>query len=301
MAGKNNKEEDRKHLRLVGKDEPLEEGTGEEDTGKAGVGEADADKAGVGEAGVGEAGAGEAGAGNEGSNVKDVSVKGADIEAIGELYTKIAIALTNMYIDEWDEYTADGMGRDEFLRTVIEIDEAEMVHPVIAFDSSPAPTAKKPEETPEKYGILDLTKTSAEEEDSLLWNFEAKGANYKVAFIPMRAVKELEEGVHGLVESIVKDNNKQKDPDTEADPIFEIGYVREITILFNNLYNEYSVYNDDGYFDDFDEDDEDEDKGAMDNWPTEIRQEFEEEVSELFKGLQLGRLSISKYIIVARQ
>jgi len=276
MADKDNMKEDgkkdRTHLRLVGKDEPLEEAL------------------------------------NNG---------GMDIETIGELYSNTSLEMTNMFIDEWDDYITDGMKRDEFIRTVIEIDESEMVHPLVVFDTTAAAAkAGDPKETPKNYRILDLTKISAEEEDLLLWGFGTRGADYRVTFIPKRAVKELEQMLHDLVKAIVRETSKQADQTKDIDPVFMIGYVRGITILFNNLYNEFSVFDED-YFDDFDEDyfdgfDEDDDEddgddndnfdlGGVETWPPEVRQDFEEEVTEELGSLKFNRILIGKYMIVLHE
>ena len=237
-----------------------------------------------------------------------------DIESISEQYTKIAMETTGMFLDAWDEYTEDGMERDCFRRTLLEIDEAAMVHPVIAFDTSPGPAAKDQALAPANYGILDLAKLTAEDEDRLLWDFEARGAGYRIAFIPLRAVSKLEKLLHSLVKTVIKENKKLSDPEAAVEPIATIGYVREVVILFHNLYSEFSIYDDDFDFDeDFDEDFDGDLDGDFDgdendfwfeedepDWSPEVKEEFEKRVAEELENLRLNRISVGQYAIISR-
>lgn len=287
MSEKGNKEKDRGHLRLVKKDGPQDEG----------------------------------------KQAEEPQDEAMDIPAISELYVKFAMEFTEKYYDDWDEFTSDEMERSDFLRTVIELDGAEMANPVIVFDASPAPTAKRPAMTPGNYKILDLTKIPAEDEDLLLWDFEARGVDYRITFIPLEAVRVFEKLLHDLAEEVIRENLKDGDAEEGIDPIFTIGYIREVVIMLHGLYREFSAVDDgfegldyldellngdfdDSYFDrleaDFDEDtDEDLDEDDMldgpHDWPPEVQEDFEKRVAEEMDNLKFNRVSIGRYIIVSRQ
>jgi len=173
------------------------------------------------------------------------------LDTVNEKYESMSDVLNEMYFDDWDGYLEEDMKRKDFVRTVIEMDEMGELHPFIAFDSSFAPTAKKPEFTPEKYEILDLVKLSAEDEDTLLWGLEAMDKEYRIVFIPERAYAKLEQQLRDIIKYISEE--KASAEDKEFYPLAFISYIRESTILVNNSLVEFGLL--DG--DDVDDDDDD--------------------------------------------
>ena len=184
------------------------------------------------------------------------------------LYDEISRELTDQFFSEWDEYMSEKMGREDFIRTVIELDDLEFVHPFIVFDNKPAPTSNKAKLTPEKYSILDMNDLSNEEEDAILWNLECEGKNYRVIYIPIRLMREIETKLHRLIKQIIEESEFQTLED--FDPTTVVALLREYRIIFNSAIHESGMLNDDEYDDDYDDDDDEE-------YNEEYEDEFDEE------------------------
>ena len=201
-------------------------------------------------------------------------------------YDKLSGELTEMYFSEWEEYLEDEMGRDDFIRTVLETDDLGAVHPVIAFDSAPAPTSKRPEMVPEKYGLLNLANLTIEEEDTLFWCMECEKKEYQSIFVPKKAIYEIESLLHKLMKQIIEDGEARGRKDFDPTTVF--AFVRELRILFNNEAYECGLFDEDPdeeelYDDDFDDedfDDEDMDDEGFDD--ENLNKSIEEDLEGLF-------------------
>jgi len=208
-------------------------------------------------------------------------------------YLELAIKFSEMFHDEWEGYMSKTMERGDFVRTVVEMDQEGLIHPVIAFDSSPAPTSDKPIFTPENYSLLDLAKFPAGDEDLLLWQMEAMEKSYHVIFVPNRAVQKMEKQLHELVRNIV--TNSKDFPNEDYDPLPVIGYVRELVIILDNASTDYD-------FADEDLDDDNEDVGLDfledDSMSQEDRDEMFAEINDEIMKLKMNILGSEKYKIV---
>jgi len=257
MASKNGKKDETRHLRLVPKD-------GQET--------------------------------NDAPETDDLPFNDAEelfMDNVQDWYLELVIKFSEMFHDEWEGYMSKKMEREDFVRTVIEIDQEGMIHPVIAYDSSPAPTANKTMFTPEKYGLLDLAKFPAEDEDRLLWQMEAMDKSYHIIFVPNRAVKKMEKQLHEVVKDIVIGS---KDfPDENYEPLLVIGYVRELVIILDNANMDFG-------FGDEDSDDED-GAGALaflddDSISLEGREEMFTRINDEMMSLKMNILGSEKYKVV---
>ena len=174
-----------------------------------------------------------------------------------------------MYWDEWEGFVSESMGREEFVRTVVEIDSAGFAYPFIIFDTPPTPTAKPPMKIQEKYSILDMEKMSKEDEDLLYWSLTCDEKEFSIVFVPKEAVRKLEEAVHEYFRMIVAES--EAPGAEEYDPAVMFAVKRELRITFNNLVAELTMPDDefdddedfdddfdpdDGFDDDFDSDDD---------------------------------------------
>jgi len=207
----------------------------------------------------------------------DEALEEAVSESSDIVYNIIVELLTLRYASEWDDFLSDGMGRDEFVRTVIELDDAYHAHPVIVFDSAPAPTKKAPKMIPERYGILDLAALSKDDEDTLFWNLECEARDYRMVFIPKEALHEIEKQIHELFGLIISDYEANEDDygslNGEFEPAVIAAILRETRILFSNISFEL------GFLGGLDEDEDEDEAPTMPDFEL-LDQRLEEEMEQ---------------------
>jgi len=209
------------------------------------------------------------------------------------LYDAIADELSELYHSNWHGCVKNDMGREDFVRTVLECDDLDFVHPVIVYDSAPAPTANKPMLTPEKYGILDLSLVGRDEEDTLLWTLECAHRDYRIVFMPKKAEYKIEKQIQNLIKMII-DEIDDNIPD-EFNPSAVVAFIRELRIAFNNEAMESGFMDDDDFDDDFDDGLYDEDDYEDEEFSQEDIDMLDRKVDERMDSGALAKIDLGRY------
>ena len=131
---------------------------------------------------------------------------------------------SRQFYEDWCEFSQDRKIRDDYIRTIIEIDNYGIVHPYIALDHALG-----------EYGILNILDFYPEKIDEMLWTMVINEKEPVNVFVPKKAVNYMEKKLKNIIEDISSE-------EIEESLLFTLARRREIYITLNDVAAKFKLY-----------------------------------------------------------